>query len=165
VNTKESTSLSLARFHAAAGALPPHRRRVVASPLAESKQNYEALGRFITSYAHAEAALHGLARKPTGLSDRAASASRRNSRGVDGIDQSSECIVNGRRSWPTGPGRERPEKGRKRSNCAGRPGALCVPYQQLSRSLLARAAELLVKAQQLEQPEPLLPASKDGRGG
>jgi phage shock protein A len=40
-----------------------------------------------------------------------------------------------------------------------------VPYQQLSRSLLARAAELLVKAQQLEQPEPLLPASKDGRGG
>jgi phage shock protein A len=40
-----------------------------------------------------------------------------------------------------------------------------VPYQQLSRSLLARAAELLVKAQQLEQPEPILPANKDGSGG
>ena len=39
-----------------------------------------------------------------------------------------------------------------------------VPYQQLSRSLLARAAELLLKAQQVEQPEPLLPA-KDGSGG
>jgi hypothetical protein len=40
-----------------------------------------------------------------------------------------------------------------------------VPYQQLSRSLLARAAELLVKAQQLEQPEPIPPANKDRSGG
>jgi hypothetical protein len=40
-----------------------------APPFDESKQNYEALGRFITSYAHAEASLHELSRKPTGLSD------------------------------------------------------------------------------------------------
>jgi hypothetical protein len=40
-----------------------------------------------------------------------------------------------------------------------------VPYQQISRSLLACADELLAKAQHREQPEPLVPANKDERRG
>jgi len=45
------------------------KRALTAPPFEESARNYEAVGRFITSYANAEDALHQLARHLTGLSD------------------------------------------------------------------------------------------------